>query len=104
MLRLILLLGEFSQLTPPNLDPLAWREELRALALKLTESCRQVDPNSTDFALQHAADVDLVRGETAQPAPVVELLASAAPDHATPAADTTDDEFGAGILYGDESS
>ena len=29
LLRLILLLGEFSQLTPPDLDPQTWQEELR---------------------------------------------------------------------------
>lgn len=54
MLRLILLLGEFSQLTPPDLDPQTWQEELRQLAEELTESCRRVDPTSTDKALEEA--------------------------------------------------
>ncbi len=98
VLRLVLLLGEFSQLTPPNIDPLAWRDELRSLALKLTESCRAVDPNSTDSALQHAADVDLVRGETAQPAPVVELLKAVAPAEPVAPGDSAIDEFGAGVF------
>ncbi len=98
VLRLILLLGEFSQLTPPQVDPVAWRNELRTLALKLTESCRQVDPNSTDSTLEHAGDVDLIRGETPQPAPVVELLSAARPNESLPKDDPTVDEFGAGIL------
>jgi superfamily II DNA/RNA helicase len=103
VLRLILLLGEFSQLTPPNVDPVAWREELRMLALKLTDSCRAVDPNSTDSALQHAADVDIVRGETAQPAPVVELFATAIATESGSEPAATIEEFGAGILESDET-
>jgi hypothetical protein len=102
ILRLVLLLGEFSQLTPPNLDPVAWRDELRDLATKLTESCRAVDPNSTDSALQHAADVDIVRGETVLPAPVVELLTTVAASQASVTEDSTSDEFGAGILTSEE--
>jgi hypothetical protein len=102
VLRLVLLLGEFSQLTPPNVDPLAWRDELRGLATKLTESCRAVDPNSTDSALQHAADQDIVAGETAQPAPVLELLASTVPSDAAAGDGEITEVFGAGILDGDE--
>ncbi len=55
LLRLILLLKEFGQLTPPEVDPQAWQEELRDLADRLTASCRQVDPSSTDKALEDAA-------------------------------------------------
>ena len=102
VLRLVLLLGEFSQLTPPQVDPLVWHDELRDLALKLTDSCRQVDPNSTDSAIQRAAEVDVVRGETTQPAPVVELLAMALPAEAVSGTETTVQEFGAGILDADE--
>jgi superfamily II DNA/RNA helicase len=101
VLRLVLLLGEVSQLAPPNTDPAAWREQLRDLASKLTESCRRVDPNSTDSALQHAADNDLVQGETAQPAPVLELLATA--PSSTDASREPEMEFGAGI-FDDEGS
>ena len=51
-LRMILLCGEFSQIEPPQLDPLEWRRDLAELAAILTESCRQVDPDSTDEILQ----------------------------------------------------
>jgi len=99
LLRLVLLLGEFSQLTPKNVDPLAWRDELRALAVAITESCRKVDPSCTDSVLEHAADDDLmVRGEAApKVAPVVELLESTP---AAPAAEAPDraEEFGAGLF------
>lgn len=60
LLRLVLLIGEFAQLTPPGLDPADWQRDLRELAVTLSESCRAVDPLSTDHALQHAADPDLV--------------------------------------------
>lgn len=47
-LRMILLCGEFAQLEPPGLDPAQWRHDLAELASILTESCRAVDPGSTD--------------------------------------------------------
>lgn len=47
-LRMILLCGEFAQLEPPGLDPVQWRHDLAELASILTESCRAVDPSSTD--------------------------------------------------------
>ncbi len=47
-LRMILLCGEFAMLEPPGLDPVEWRRDLTELASLLTESCRAVDPNSTD--------------------------------------------------------
>lgn len=47
-LRMILLCGEFALLEPPGLDPVEWRRDLTELAAILTESCRAVDPNSTD--------------------------------------------------------
>jgi hypothetical protein len=50
LLRLILLIGEFTQLTPPDLDPQQWREELQEIADRLTAACRKVDPTSTDKA------------------------------------------------------
>ena len=48
LLRLILLCGEFAQVTPTDADPAAWQAELRELADRLTASCREVDPASTD--------------------------------------------------------
>ncbi|MFN9719910.1 MAG: DEAD/DEAH box helicase [Planctomycetota bacterium] len=47
-LRMILLCGEFAQLEPPGLDPVEWRNDLAELAAILTNSCRAVDPSSTD--------------------------------------------------------
>src|SRR6185295_2201119 len=75
LLRLILLLGEFSQVTPPGVDSAVWRGELKELADRLTTSCREVDPASTEYMLAHAADQDVVvreppAGMTAAVAPV----------------------------------
>ncbi|MGA2619707.1 MAG: DEAD/DEAH box helicase [Thermoguttaceae bacterium] len=52
MLRLILLLDEFRPLCPPDLDPAAWQYELDEIVEQLTRSCREVDPASTDLALE----------------------------------------------------
>ncbi len=52
MLRLILLLGEFMQLCPPDATEEEWRGELTDIAARLTESCRRVDASSTDKALE----------------------------------------------------
>ena len=62
-LRMILLCGEFADLEPPQLDPVEWRRDLAELAVLLTESCRAVDPSSTDETLSalrsHAAGMDV---------------------------------------------
>jgi superfamily II DNA/RNA helicase len=55
VLRLILLAREFAQLTPPDVSEEEWRGELEEIAVKLTESCYQVDPTSTERTLQQAA-------------------------------------------------
>ncbi len=52
LLRLILLLREFRPLDPPDLDPAAWRYDLDEVVDQLTESCRAVDPTSTDHVLE----------------------------------------------------
>jgi hypothetical protein len=62
-LRLILLLEEFEQLTPPGADPEQWKADLKELKDKLTETCRAVDPNSTDSAIKKAHGADVVEGE-----------------------------------------
>jgi hypothetical protein len=54
LLRLILLLGEFQELPPPDYPADDWRSELADLAARFTTSCRQVDPTSTDKALEEA--------------------------------------------------
>jgi hypothetical protein len=63
LLRLILLLGEFMQVTPADTTPEAWQADLRDLSEKLTASCREVDPTSTDQAIQYAHAADVVEGE-----------------------------------------
>jgi hypothetical protein len=64
LLRFILLCGEFSQITPADIEPEAWRAELRDLADSITNCCRTIDPESTDKAIEAAlAAPDLVRGE-----------------------------------------
>lgn len=65
VMKMILLCGEFSQVTPIGMDEAEWRDELRDLAEKLTETCRQIDPESTDQMLEmsQAADV-LTTSET----------------------------------------
>jgi hypothetical protein len=54
LLRFILLLGEFRELVPLDCDPFAWQDELDGIAALLTETCRRVDPSSTDKALDEA--------------------------------------------------
>jgi len=54
LLRLILLIGELTQLCPADTSPEQWRDDLEDLASRLTESCRNVDPLSTDKALEEA--------------------------------------------------
>jgi hypothetical protein len=65
LLRLILLCGEFAQVTPPDAEPTEWQADLRDLAERLTASCRAVDPASTDEVIEHAHAADVVEGETA---------------------------------------
>jgi len=52
LLRLILLVNEFMQLCPPDTTEEQWRGDLGEVAARLTESCRRVDPSSTDKALE----------------------------------------------------
>jgi superfamily II DNA/RNA helicase len=54
LLRMILLLAEFRELPPRDCDPFAWQDELDSIADRLTETCRRVDPSSTDKALEEA--------------------------------------------------
>ena len=55
LLRMILLLGEFTQFCPPETTADQWSGELRDIADRLIESCRQVDPTSTEKTLEQAA-------------------------------------------------
>ena len=72
LLRMILLCGEFAQVTPPDTDAAAWQAELRELSEQLIASCRAVDATSTDEVIEMAHAADVVEGEVAAPpAPVV---------------------------------
>ncbi len=55
LLRLILLLAEFAQLTPPEATAEDWRAELEEIGTRLAECCRAVDPTSTEKILAQAA-------------------------------------------------
>jgi hypothetical protein len=63
LLRLILLLGEFAQVMPPDTTAGAWQAELRDIADQLTAACRAVDPASTDEMIEQAHAADVVEGE-----------------------------------------
>lgn len=58
LLRLILLVGELLQFCPPDTTEEEWRADLEAIAHRLTESCRQVDPSSTEKALEEAEQAE----------------------------------------------
>jgi hypothetical protein len=63
LLRLILLCGEFMQVTPVDTTAEEWRNDLGDLSERLTASCRAVDPTSTDELIQLAHAADVVEGE-----------------------------------------
>ncbi len=87
LLRFILLCNEFAQVTPADIDPTVWRKDLNDLARAITDSCRTVDPESTDKAIEAALHApDLVRGE--EPAAATTL---------PPADDHDANEFGIGL-------
>jgi superfamily II DNA/RNA helicase len=88
LLRLILLCGEFMDVAPADTTPEEWKAYLRELMERLTESCRAVDPTSTDQMIQLAHAADVVEGESAATA------APAKPELERP-------QFGAGLFDGD---
>ncbi len=58
LLRLILLIGEFGQLTPPDVTDELWQSELFGLRDQLVRCCRAVDPNSVDETLEHEQKIE----------------------------------------------
>ena len=107
ILKLILLLGEFSQVVPPGLDPDTWRSELRDLADRFTACCQAVDPNSTESILAHAADIDVVIKEPPE-AVLVATIAAVPISAADPLAVASSvepapliEDFGAGLSESD---
>src|SRR5262245_47033762 len=63
LLRLILLCGEFAQVTPLDTTPEAWQADMKDIAEQLTAACRAVDPASTDEVIELAHAADVVEGE-----------------------------------------
>ncbi|MBA4030777.1 MAG: helicase [Planctomyces sp.] len=105
LLRMVLLLEEFAECTPPGRDPQLWRSELLDLAAKISWSCEAVDPQSTEQTLKTNATRDLLQGETADvpELPQIELpprppgFGEADPDGSEVAAPLAGDDFGAGL-------
>jgi superfamily II DNA/RNA helicase len=54
LLRLILLLKEFQQFTPPDCSAEEWLGDLKEITDRLTDCCHAVDPSSTDKVLEEA--------------------------------------------------
>ena len=53
-LRMILLCQEFTQVCPKGTTPQAWNADLEWIQTELTAACREIDPESTDKALESA--------------------------------------------------
>lgn len=65
LLRLILLCGEFTEVTPVDVNPAEWKADLKSLSDRLTESCRVVDSESTDKMIESLLTAsDVVAGES----------------------------------------
>jgi superfamily II DNA/RNA helicase len=94
LLRLILLLEEFEQLTPPGVDGRDWKADLKEITDKLTEICRAVDPTSTEETIKKAHAADVVEGE--EHAAAVTAATSGQPP--APSEPDEEDAFGAGIV------
>lgn len=63
LLRMILLCQEFSQFCPTGTTEEEWQTEMTSISDQLTETCRVVDPESTDKALESmAAGPDITQG------------------------------------------
>ncbi len=60
LLRMILLLEEFAQICPPELSEQEWKDELREIKARLTESCLAVDALSTQKTLELAAQAEVL--------------------------------------------
>jgi superfamily II DNA/RNA helicase len=69
LLRLILLCEEFATLTPADTTTEEWKAFLDDFTSRLTETCRVVDPTSTEEMIQRAHAADVVAGETVQTTP-----------------------------------
>ncbi|MDR0336144.1 MAG: DEAD/DEAH box helicase [Planctomycetaceae bacterium] len=59
LLRLILLLEEFIEMTPIDGSPDDWKADLKEMAETLVACCIKVDPQSTEETLEHAKENDI---------------------------------------------
>lgn len=92
LLRLILLMEEFAELTPPGVETAQWQADLKAISDVLTAACRSVDPTSTEEAIKKAHGADVVEGES-HAQPITGTLTE------TPSAEMEEfDSFGEGIM------
>jgi hypothetical protein len=94
LLRLILLIEEFEQLTPPGLEEKDWKTELKEITDKLTKICSAVDPTSTEETIKKAHAADVVEGEEHAKA-VIETVPEQPPPPAEP---EEENAFGEGIV------
>jgi superfamily II DNA/RNA helicase len=51
LLRLVLLIDEFAYIVPPDTTEELWQNELGEIASRLEQTCREVDPHSTEKVL-----------------------------------------------------
>ncbi len=98
LLRLILLCEEFAQLSPADIPTEEWQGFLRDLANRLTDSCRHVDPTSTEATIQRAHSTDALVGQ----GPTVDVVPPTLSAIQTPTTETKateiEEEFGAGVF------
>ncbi|RPI82272.1 MAG: DUF3516 domain-containing protein, partial [Planctomycetaceae bacterium] len=94
LLRLVLLLGEFSQATPAGLSADEWQGWLKSVADRLTATCNAVDPASTEQMLTHFADSDFVPREATATTAAPTLEEISVDEQAL-------EEFGAGVDEGE---
>ena len=87
LLRLILLCEEFAVLTPAETNAEEWKAFLDDFTTRLTETCRAIDPTSTEEMIQRAHAADVVEGEAHTPTPPAAIP-------------STQPEFGAGLFDG----
>ena len=98
LLRLILLCEEFAQLSPPDAPADEWQGFLRDLANRLTDTCRRVDPTSTEETIQRAHSADALVGQ----GPAVDVVPASLGEIQPPKTETeaveSEEEFGAGLV------
>ena len=54
LLRTVLMIDEFAQMTPPDIETETWQDELADIAELLEETCLKIDPKSTEMYLEES--------------------------------------------------